>query len=97
MVQEDGDVVFVDAVELFAARGGGPAHQAIGSDDGIRAVACGFVEHQQVVAEFVAGIELAAHHRHLVARLGVHLLAKHPEPQFLGRRDLGRRFGQADQ
>jgi hypothetical protein len=59
-------------------------------------LALGFVEHQQMITELVEGIELATDHGHLAARFGVHFFAKDAEPQFLGRRDLGRRLGQPD-
>ncbi len=94
--QEFGDVVFVRCVELTAPEGGFAPHQAIGADHRTPILAAVVVEHQEVVAIGVEGIELAPGRGHFPCRLRSHLLAEYSEPQLLGGAHLLARFGQAN-
>ena len=91
------DVVLRRGIEATHAGCLRPPHEAVGGDNLPRQAGGGLVavEHQQVVAEGIEGVELPPHGAHLWARLGRHLLAEDLVPQRLGGLDLLRRLCQA--
>src|SRR3546814_5031840 len=90
------DLVFVACVELAAPGGPFASHHAVSADHRVGAAAALLVEHQQVVAKIVEGVEVAARCGHLRRRPGRHGLVEHPVAQRLGGPDLASVFSQPD-
>src|SRR3546814_9037761 len=84
------DLVFVAGVELAAPGGPFASHHAVSADHRVGAAAALLVEHQQVVAKIVEGVEVAARCGHLRRRPGRPGLVEHPVAQHLGGPDLDR-------
>ena len=64
------------------------------ADDAFRALAATAIEHQEVVADLVERIEVAAPRRHLRRRVRCHLFVKNPIAKRQRGVDLGGAFGQ---
>ena len=69
--------------------------QAVGPDDGLRAAAPAVVEHQEVIADLVIPVAVAAPLLHARERQSAHDLVENPVAQRLGRVDIGGTFRQA--